>query len=446
MAPLVRYDHSKPVESYAGTIVFGSLPSSSLFERAVQQGGALGIISSYLPDYNDPDSNRDAIHFSKVPYDPERKGFGLNVSPAKSDVLTRLLSGGMVYVKVVVHTRFTEARSRTLIGEIQGTEEQAGIIAMVSHLDEPGANDNASGVAATVGMATGYLAAIREGRLPRPRRSVVFLVGAEFECSREWLRAVSRKVDLSLIIDMVGEDPVENGATPLVERMPDPGAIWDRAPLDIHSEWGRGDVRESDLSGNFLNDYVMAAMGERRRAVDWPVRSNPYEGGSDHESFLERGIPSVLLWHFTDPYYHTNLDRLDKVSLPEMENVAAATLALVNHYSQAGWERAEEVLGLVMSAARLRLETEAETARVLLSLPAVRDDPGQLALVGDREHGIIAAWSHWYREAVLSLEGFEPGYARSDARQRLEGHIDAALAELRALERKALEGIENLDG
>ncbi len=446
VAPLVRFDHAKPPESYAGTIVYGTLQASSLFEQAVVQGGALGVISSYLPEYNDPSTNTDSIHFSTVPYDPERQGFGLNVSPAKKKVLERLLDGGMVYVKVVIHARFTEARSRTLVGRIQGTDRNAGTIAMVAHLDEPGTNDNGSGVAATVGMATGYLRAILDGRLPRPRRSIVFLLGTEFECSREWLRANSDRVDLALIIDMVGEDPTENGALPLVERMPDPGAIWDRAPLDIHSEWGRGDVREGDLVGNFLNDYVMAAMRERQKSVEWPVRSNPYEGGSDHESFLERGIPAVLLWHFTDPYYHTNLDRLDKVSIDEMENVAVSTLALVHHFASAGLARAQEVIGIVMAAAKVRLETEAETARVRLSVPAVKDDPVQLALVSNRERTIVVAWSHWYREAVLSMEHYEPGYISSDARRVVEAHIDEALTELRQLERQALDVIDALDG
>ena len=446
VAPLVRFDHSKPPESYAGTIVYGTLPSATLFEQAVVQGGALGVISSYLPEYNEPSTHTDAIHFSKVPYDAERQGFGLNVSPAKRRVLERLLNGGMVYVRVVIQARFTEARSRTLIARVDGSDSHAGTVVLVAHLDEPGANDNGSGVAATVGIATGYLGAIREGRLSRPRRNIVFLIGTEFECSREWLRANSDKVDLAIVIDMVGEDPAENGALPLVERMPDPGAIWDRPPLDVHSEWGRGDVREGQLSGNFLNDYVMAAMRERQKSVDWPVRSNPYEGGSDHESFLERGIPAVLLWHFTDPYYHTNLDRLDKVSLDEMENMAVGTLALVNHFGSAGLARAEEVLILVMEAARVRLETEAETAHVRLSVQAVKDDPVQLALVSDRERTIIVAWSHWYREAVLSIEHFEPGIQSSEPRRTLEAHIDEALTELRGLERQALAVIDGQDG
>ena len=440
VAPLVEYEHSKPVESYAGSVVYGSLPAETLFARAVQQGGALGVISSFLPHYHDPETNVDAIRYSSVPYDAERKGFGLNVSPAKRDVLERLLGSGMVYVKVVINSRFSDARSRTLVARIEGTEPHAGTVALVSHLDEPGANDNASGAATNVAMAAGYLKAIREGRVPRPRRSITFLVGMEFECSREWLRATTDKVDLALIIDMVGQDPKENGAVPLVERMPDPGAIWDRPPLDVHSEWGRGDVRRSDLSGSFLNDYVMAAMGTRHAANGWPVRSNPYEGGSDHESFLDRGIPAVLLWHFTDPYYHTSLDRLDKVSADEMENVALATLALVHHFCQAGSARAEEVLEIVVAAAKHRLTTEAANAAQFLE--AVEDDPSRRALVVDRERTIIVSWSHWYREAVLSIEHFEPGLDLSAERRTLEQHIDAALSELRQVEQQALTVLE----
>ena len=30
--------------------------------------------------------------------------------------------------------------------------------------------------------------------------------------------------------------------------------------------------------------------------------------------FLRGNIPSVLFWHFTDQFYHTDNDRIDKVS------------------------------------------------------------------------------------------------------------------------------------
>lgn len=441
IAPLVAYEHSKPVESYAGTVVYGRLPAETLFARAVQQGGALGVISAHLPAYNEPDDNVDAIRYSSVPHDAEHRAFGLNISPAKRDVLERLLSGGMVYVRVVIDVRFGEGRSRTLVATLRGTGPDASHVAVVSHIDEPGANDNASGVATSVAMAAGWLRAVKSGALPRPRRTITFLLGMEFECSREWLRSLSEAVDMALIIDMVGQDPAANGAVPLVERMPDPGAIWDRPPLDVHSEWGRGDVRQSDLEGSFVNDYVMAALRARQDVNGWPVRSNPYEGGSDHESFLERGIPAVLLWHFTDPYYHTSLDRLEEVSADEMANVGTATLALLHHYGQAGGTRAREVLAILMDAARLRLSTEAANAERFLA--AVEDDPARRALVSDRERTIIAAWSHWYREAVLSLEDdFEPGRLPEGQHAELEGELDQAVAELRRIERETLAALD----
>ena len=51
------------------------------------------------------------------------------------------------------------------------------------------------------------------------------------------------------------------------------------------------------------------------------MKTNPYEGGSDHAVFGSAGIPSVLDWHFTDRYYHTNFDTPDKTSPEEMRNV-----------------------------------------------------------------------------------------------------------------------------
>jgi Zn-dependent M28 family amino/carboxypeptidase len=52
------------------------------------------------------------------------------------------------------------------------------------------------------------------------------------------------------------------------------------------------------------------------------VRTNPYEGGSDHTVFTRAGVPALLNWHFTDRYYHTNLDTADKTSPATMGHVA----------------------------------------------------------------------------------------------------------------------------
>jgi hypothetical protein len=442
VAPVVRYDPSRPAETYAGTVVFGALPAETLFHRAVQQGGALGVISSWLPDYNEPALNPDMIRFGKVPHDAARHGFALNVSPRSARTLQERLARGPVHVRVTVGARFAASRCRTVVASIGGTQPHAGAVVVVGHLDEPGANDNASGVAAMSAMAAGYLRALRDGRLPRPRRPIVFLFGAELECSKEWLESAGVTVDLSLVLDMVGEDQALTGAPALLERAPDPGAIWDRAPLDVHTEWGRmEDLRESDLRGTFLNDYMLAALHARAAATGWDVRDNPFEGGSDHESFHAHGIPSVLLWHFTDRYYHTNLDRLDKVSEAELAHCAVSALGVIHHFAHAGIDRAGEVLDLVLAAARRRLQVEAANARAFLTAPAVAEDPDQSASVSRRERQILVAWSRWYREALLSVEDFDPDPSVSPRHMELVRRIDEATREVHELEHALLQGL-----
>jgi hypothetical protein len=211
----------------------------------------------------------------------------------------------------------------------------------------------------------------------------------------------------------------------------------------VHTEWGRKeDLRESDLKGTFINDYMLAALRDRAASTGWKVRDNPFEGGSDHESFLGRGIPAALLWHFTDRYYHTNLDRLDKVSEDEMKQQAITALGVIDHFAHAGLDRAHEVLNLVLAAARARLNAEAENARNFMATPAVADDPDQLASVSRRERQIIVAWARWYREALLSVDAFDPDPSGGPEHTQLEADIDRAVTELRELEHEILDRMQ----
>ena len=61
-------------------------------------------------------------------------------------------------------------------------------------------------------------------------------------------------------------------------------------------------------------------------APGWVVRTNPFEGGSDHTPFIDARKPGLLLWHFTDQFYHTDGDRIDMVSADELRNVGMSAL------------------------------------------------------------------------------------------------------------------------
>jgi hypothetical protein len=97
--------------------------------------------------------------------------------------------------------------------------------------------------------------------------------------------------------------------------------VWTRGD-DRHSEWGGRPLTVEEIRPHYLNDYVLARARAQAALTGWVVRTNPFEGGSDHTPFLSAGKPGLLLWHFTDVFYHTDNDRLDKVSPRTLENVA----------------------------------------------------------------------------------------------------------------------------
>jgi hypothetical protein len=227
--------------------------------------------------------------------------------------------------------------------------------------------------------------AIAAGRLPPPIRTITFLWLDEISGSRQWIKdhpEQAKRVMWMFSLDMTGEDVAKTGGSFLIERWPDPGAVYDRT-WDPHSEWGRSEVDPKSLKGDIINDLHMAIARRVGARTGWIVRSNPYEGGSDHTVFGSQGVPSLLDWHFTDRYYHTNFDTPDKVSDAEMRNVAAAVAATAWLMASATAEEAREVAQLVARAGRARLDRERrETAK-------------------DRD-AAVAAWTKWYEEAVAS--------------------------------------------
>ena len=157
------------------------------------------------------------------------------------------------------------------------------------------------------------------------------LFGLEIAQTRNFLADDSvrtKGVRWGLSMDMTGEDTKKTGGTFLIEKMPDPSAVWTRGD-EHHSEWGGRPIQKSEIVPSYYNDYLLARCLDQAAATGWVVRTNPFEGGSDHTPFLQFKKPGALFWHFTDVYYHTDGDRIDKVSKDELVNVGNAALASV---------------------------------------------------------------------------------------------------------------------
>ena len=395
-----------------GAVVLGAAPVQQLWQQGVKARGAVGVISTAIAPYIRPEDPAaftfpdqwDVFQWSSVPYDAEAKAFGFKASLRVARTIRDRLLKGPVRVKVDVQSTFYEGPSRMVVAEIPGTTAPAERIVMVAHIQEPGANDDASGCGTLMALAIALHKAIAEKKLPPPGRTLTFIWGDENRASRAWLAADSeraRAVQYMFSLDMTGEDTARTGGTFLIEKQADPSAVWPR-PSDPHSAWGASEVKASELKGSLLNDVHLAICRRRANDTGWVVKTNPYEGGSDHTEFKNAGIPSLLDWHFTDRFYHTNLDRPDKVSSAEMANVGVSVATTAWFLASATEEDAIATARLLADAAAARLALERSQAATT---------------------EILDAWQKWYGEALDSVRRLKPGPS--------SGAVDAAVAAAR---------------
>ena len=390
-----------------GALVLGDAPLGRLWQQAVRARGAAGVISTEIASYIRPadpkamtDAQKDVLQWGSIPYDASLKSFGFKASWRTAARLREgLARNADARVRVEIDSAFYQGPNRTLVAEIPGKSKGAERIVVAAHVQEPGANDNASGCGTLLSLVVALQEAIRSGALTPPERTLTFLWLDEIRGSRQWL--TSRKdeapgVQYMFSMDMTGEDTTKTGGTFLIEKQADPSAVWPR-PSDPHSEWGAGQVKVETLRGSLLNDVHLAIAQRRARDTGWTVRTNPYEGGSDHTSFATAGIPSLLNWHFTDRFYHTNQDTTDKVSADEMRNVGVTVATSAYFLASANEADALAVVDLLERAATARLALERKQGLDLIGRASDR------AAAEKMEQQVIAGWIKWYGEALDSV-------------------------------------------
>jgi len=410
----------------AGKIVFGEMSVGRLSNEA-RRRGAIGVLAYSMPAYTQPETHRTSIQFSSISADTGAKAWALLLSYDAREALQRALAAGPVRVRVITRSRFSRSVERTVIADVHGSMKPNERFVFSAHVQEPGANDNASGVGAQVEMARVVSSLVQAGTVD-PRRSITFIWGNEIQQTRQYLADASRAqtVKWGLSLDMVGEDTEKTGGTFLIEKMPDPSAVWTRGD-DHHTEWGGSPLTVDQLRPHFFNDFVLRRCLDQAAVTGWVVRTNPFEGGSDHVPFLDAHKPGVLFWHFTDVYYHTDGDRLPNVSPRELANVGISALVSALTLASADSATARALVAELERAALARLD--AETA---LSVDA-------LARGGDRgkERLILDTWTDWYRRAVRTTSEIEVGGSSRETRAA----IDAADA---AIERAGKERVAKL--
>ena len=148
-----------------GAIVLVDGNVRATYPRALQLG-ALGVLAAQkLPAYNQQTKNATAIQFTSVPNDSMHRGFTIFVSSAARDSLKAALAIGPVTVRAMVKARFETRPERTLVAELRGSTKPAERFVYSAHVQEPGANDNASGVGLLAEIARASAVMFKSGQI-----------------------------------------------------------------------------------------------------------------------------------------------------------------------------------------------------------------------------------------------------------------------------------------
>ena len=376
-----------------GKIVFAETHPYRIFKAAIVDGKAAGIMTYNNPAYLQPEKNKTSIQFRSIPLDTVHKPWAIALSFEAKERLKKSLEKGKVTLNVNVETKIYPSEELTIVADIKGTERPKERLVFSAHIQEPGANDNATGVGVALEMAS-LTAKFIKDKSYNPKRTLTFLWGDEIVSTRRYVQEDSiraKNIKWGISLDMVGENTDKTGGVFLIEKMPDPSAIWTRGN-DKHTEWGGSKMSLDQMKPHYLNDFLINKFKEQGKRANWVVNTNPFEGGSDHVPFLRANIPSVLFWHFTDQFYHTDNDRIDKVSKTTLKNVG--TTALISAYTllNADEKTAKSILYNTEKAAITRLNEELKQSKIAIN----KGDSLSTQIK------IVTAWKNWYQKSFAT--------------------------------------------
>ncbi|MEO8575452.1 MAG: M28 family peptidase [Gemmatimonadales bacterium] len=338
-AELVDVGDGSKESEYAGKNVRGKLilvssQADGVVPLGIAKYGAAGIVS-YAQNQHTAwwGENADLVRWGHLDSFSPTKTFAFMVSPAMAKSFKdRLARGEQITmhakVKAGQHPGVYSVVTAAIFGADPKLRNEE--IVFSCHLDHPnpGANDNASGCATILEVGVTLSKLIREGKIPRPARTIRFVWPPEVEGTMailnskpEWAKRIKAVVHM----DMVG------------------GGIESKSVFHVSAGPGSLPSFVYDIGqafGAWVNEqtYKYAATGESKyplvsaKGVREPLLAllDEFDMGSDHEIYSDAswGIPAIYLHDWPDRYIHTTWDtpeRIDPTKLLRAAFIGAAS-------------------------------------------------------------------------------------------------------------------------
>jgi hypothetical protein len=366
-----------------GRLVLASGPLPAVHRQAVEERGAAGFLSDF-PNQTTAWSgdDRDLVRWGHLsPYEL-RNAFAFMLSKRQSEALrARLRAGERITLRARVDARMVAATYDVVSAAIPGTDPAAGEIVLTAHLchQSAGANDNASGSAAILEVARALQAAIRDGSLPAPQRTLRFLWTPEIAGAQAWLvrhPEIAGRLRAGVHMDMVGGLlSTTRGSFHLSRTAASLPHVANVIAGAFFDEVVRASAHYAERGGDPFSGF--AAPGASREAFLGDLRE--FELGSDHEVFQAAGwgVPMLYFHDWPDVTIHTDKDQPENLDATKLGRVAYLGAGVAYTLAALPDAEAPRLLSLV--------EADAEAALVKARLRAALADGHRDGLLAVRE-------------------------------------------------------------
>ncbi|MEG9437519.1 M28 family peptidase [Edaphobacter sp. HDX4] len=282
-----------------------------------------------------------------------------SITPRSQQYLHQLLEHGPVKVRANVDTRYYDGQYPYVSGAILGTDGPgAEEVFSLGHLFEEGASDNATGVASIIEATATLNRLIKEGKLPRPKRTIRILGMGERYGTLAYLYAHQDRVKKTIAGMCIDS----------------PAGFQNLAGTEFN--W----VLNPQSATSFVDAFTVRLASEYFPMVDRPFHWSEYNSGTDNDLGDPMiNIPTVAPrgGHGIQAH-HTSFDTPSQVDPNSLRDLSVMNAAYAYFLASAGPDQMHWMAQLALSRGYDQINAAAENSLDQIAAAKDADTLGRL--------------------------------------------------------------------
>jgi hypothetical protein len=235
-------------------------------------------------------------------------------------------------------------------------------IVLTAHLQEgqQSVNDDASGCASLLEIGRALTRLIADGHLPRPRRTIRFWWTTENNSEPRYFAdhpEILKRLWVDVNQDMVGADQsIDVMRSQNIFRVPASRFHFLNDVAEAVIEYMvAGNTANITQYRNGFGLYTRPHLAHNGSQQRYNAQVVWFEGDSDHDSFLNAGVPAIGFGNEPDRFIHSNLDDLWGIDRTQLGRNAASAALIAYTMASSGRETFDVIAGEVVGRGGARL-------------------------------------------------------------------------------------------